>query len=162
MITEIEKQQMHARNINNMTQPLNEAYAHEVLEAYSKISDTFDEFTQLMRKRIPYEEWPERLQIAGISDALKSEYEQGSRKHIPEHDNALEQAIIRKIQSIGSAHTQLKSILESPLFEHLSKHDPYWNSDSEEIADKLYEIRCQINCLHDNLWDTISTLVGDE
>lgn len=56
-------------------QPLNEAYHNEVLEAYQKISETFDNFTQLMRQRIPYENWPKNLQIAGVSDKLKGEYE---------------------------------------------------------------------------------------
>ncbi len=61
-----------------MKQPLNEAYSNEVLEAYQRISDSFDDFTQLMRKRIPYEEWPERLKIAGVSEELLGEYEKKS------------------------------------------------------------------------------------
>lgn len=51
-------------------QPLNEEYKNEILEAYQKISDTFDDFTQLMRARVPYESWPKHLQIAGISEDL--------------------------------------------------------------------------------------------
>lgn len=59
-----------------MTQPLNEAYSNELLEAYQKISDTFNDFTLLMRKRVPYEEWPDHCKIAGISEDLKGEAEE--------------------------------------------------------------------------------------
>lgn len=51
-------------------QPLNEAYKNEILEAYQKISDTFDDFTQLMRRRVPYESWPKHCQIAGVNPDL--------------------------------------------------------------------------------------------
>lgn len=53
-----------------MKQPLNEAYQNEILKAYQKISDTFDDFTQLMRSRVPYESWPKHCQIAGINHEL--------------------------------------------------------------------------------------------
>lgn len=51
-------------------QPLNEAYQNEILEAYQKISDTFDDFTQLMRRRVPYESWPPHCKIAGVNEDL--------------------------------------------------------------------------------------------
>jgi hypothetical protein len=56
--------------IEEMKQPLNEAYKNDILEAYQKISDTFDDFTKLMRSRVPYEEWPKHCQIAGINPDL--------------------------------------------------------------------------------------------
>lgn len=216
-----------------MKQPLNEAYHNEVLEAYQKISDTFDDFTQLMRKRIPYEEWPERLKIAGVSDSLKGEYEPakdfkeesirltdecvGTLEEIIEkgwekcqpycrpdetframlmvmkhwkkyldavqsyaknrqslHEilkaqgqdpmNAFGKVVTNRLMDMGRAHKMLVSALDSPLFEKLSKHDPYWsaaNSEDDE-NDKLHDIRCQLSCLHDNLWDVVGSLVGDE
>lgn len=58
-----------------MKQPLNEAYSNELLEAYQKISDTFNDFTLLMRKRVPYEKWPEHCKIAGVSEDLKGNEE---------------------------------------------------------------------------------------
>ena len=51
-------------------QPLNEAYDNNLLEAYQKISDTFDDFTQLMRSRTPYESCPEHCKIARVSEDL--------------------------------------------------------------------------------------------
>jgi hypothetical protein len=54
-------------------QPLNEAYKNEVLEAYQKISDTFDEFTKLIRSRIPYENWPDHCKVAGLNKDLTCE-----------------------------------------------------------------------------------------
>jgi len=58
------------RYVRMKMQPLNEAYKNEILEAYQKISDTFDDFTQLMRKRVPYEQWPDHCKIAGVSEHL--------------------------------------------------------------------------------------------
>ncbi len=50
-------------------QPLNEAYGNKLLEAYNKISNTFDAFTQLMRQRVAVEYWPEDLKaIAGVNE----------------------------------------------------------------------------------------------
>ena len=51
-------------------QPLNEAYQNDVLVAFQKISDIFDDFSHLMEMRVPYEEWPEQCKIAGLSSDL--------------------------------------------------------------------------------------------
>lgn len=48
-------------------QPLNETYKNEILEVYRKISDTFDDFTELMRRRVPYESWPSHCKIDGVN-----------------------------------------------------------------------------------------------
>lgn len=54
----------------NNQQPINEAYKNEILEAYQKISETFNDFTLLMRKRVPYDEWPSHCKMAGVSEEL--------------------------------------------------------------------------------------------
>lgn len=212
----------------SMTQPLNEAYHHEVLEAYQKISDTFDEFTQLMRKRIPYEDWPERLKIAGVSDELKGEYEPvpepckecknitekcicdlediinkewhncspqsrldesfrsmmtvmlswkryldsiplyaNKRNEIVELLKAqgvdplqgMTQMAQSRLESIGRAHNMLMSIIDDDIFTNLNVTNPYWMTGTKNEGDKLYEIRCKLNCLRDNLWSVINILV---
>jgi len=49
------------------TGDMNEAYGNDLLTAYQKISDTFDDFTKLMRMRVPYESWPLHCRIAGLN-----------------------------------------------------------------------------------------------
>jgi hypothetical protein len=51
-------------------QPVNEAYSHELLEAYTVARDIVFECENLIYKRIPYEEWPENCKIAGVSEDL--------------------------------------------------------------------------------------------
>ncbi len=69
-------------------QPLNEAYSNEILEAYQLISNTFDDFTQLMRSRIPFAQWPDHCRVPGImvellrtdpSPSLNLEHEEDSK-----------------------------------------------------------------------------------
>ena len=130
-----------------MKQPLNEAYKNEILEAYQKISDTFDDFTQLMRSRVPYEEWPKHCQIAGINPT----------------SNQLEDKMISRIKDMGRVQERLKAILDDEIFDTLSKHNPYWDSKHEPECDKLDDLRRKFSCFQDNLWDIMGILcAGDE
>ena len=61
--------------------------------------------------------------------------------------------IIDRIEDIGRARQKLKSILDTEVFDNLSKHNPYWESKDEEMSERLYEIRMSLSCLNDNLWD---------
>ncbi len=151
-----------------MNQPLNEAYKHEVLEAYQKISDTFDNFTQLMRKRVPYEEWPDHCKSAIPSigcDAPATPIQQTLKQ--PEHVNipdasGLSLAILGRIQDIGRAQEKLQSILDDDMFDNLSKHDPYWHPTIGEEIDRLYDIRMKMSFLHENLWKVMGILNKNE
>lgn len=49
---------------------MGDADIDELLQAYQKISDTFDDFTHLMRARVPYESWPPHCKIAGVNPDL--------------------------------------------------------------------------------------------
>ncbi len=163
-----------------MEQPLNEAYQNEILEAYQKISDTFDDFTQLMRKRIPYEEWPDHCKVvagcevstpdirvkidtlpdpiyateSSVLNILKSK-ELDSTKTLPEQ-------MISRIQDIGRAQEKLQSILDDDMFDNLSKHDPYWHPTADEEVDRFYDIRMKMSFLHENLWKVMGILNKDE
>ena len=167
------------RYVKIMPQPLNEAYKNEVLEAYQKISDTFDDFTQLMRKRVPYEQWPAHCQaIAGVNPELlgpSSETPPRERGNFPTKDiwdvlrerglnpmEAFPTAVISRLEDIGRAQARLKSILDDEIFENLSKHNPYWDSKHELEADKLDDLRRKISCLSDNLWDLWTILRKEE
>lgn len=225
-----------------MKQPLNEAYKNEILEAYQKISDTFDDFTQLIRKRVPYEQWPDHCKIAGVnpemlgcshpnseirkivpppepmripdfpqemldlcqdpiddlekiilegwrhvqSDCRPDEsframlkvmlkwkvYLESKQKKEEAQTNiwdilkaqgmdptkAFSMGMISRIEDIGRAQNKLKTILDNDVFDTLSKHNPYWHSEHDIEADKLDEVRRQLSCLNDNLWDLWAVL----
>lgn len=161
-----------------MKQPLNEAYENEILEAYQKISDTFDDFTQLMRKRVPYESWPKHCQIAGINpdllgpaDPPGTHIQQRFDKPpvpmpIPDFtertSNQLEDKMISRIKDMGRAQERLKMILDDEIFDTLSKHNTYWHSIHEPESDKLDDLRRKFSCLSDNLWDIMGILRTEE
>ncbi len=124
-----------------MKQPLNEAYPNEVLEAYQKVSDKFYDFTKLICKRIPYEDWPKDLKV--------------DSENLPD-------CMIDKIQDMGRVEEKILNILEDDIFKKTSKHNPYWESELEQEADKLDDLRMKFACLNDNLWDIISILRKEE
>ncbi len=156
-----------------MNQPLNEAYKNEVLEAYQKISDTFDDFTQLMRKRVPYEQWPDHCKIAGVSEdfgcpppGTKIKGFDKTPQMIPipdltDHTSNLIMIIDRlvyRIIDLGRVEEKIKNILDDEIFDTLSKHNPYWDSKHDLEADKLDDLRRKFSCLQDNLWDIMAIL----
>lgn len=149
----------------------------ELLEAYEKISSTFDDFTQLMRKRVPYQDWPEHCKIAGVSENLLGRADEPAKKNhaqrnkdvwdvLREHGiNPLESfpsAVIKRLEDIGRAQQKLKSILDDDIFDNLSKHDPYWDSEHEPEADRFHDVRMKLNCMRDNLWDLWAILRNEE
>jgi len=66
---------------------------------------------------------------------------------------AFPMSMINRLQDIGRAQQLLKSILDSEIFENLSKHSMFWHSDRCVDAEKLDDIRGRVVCLNDNLWD---------
>lgn len=72
--------------------------------------------------------------------------------------------MVSRIEHIGRAHQALFRLLQDDIFENLSKHNPYWESEHEAENDKLYDTRMKLSCLNDNLWDImrILTLETDE
>ncbi len=197
----------------------------ELLESYQKISDTFDDFTKLMRSRVPYDQWPEHCKIAGVnpemlgpieekpepinfgkeicelSDKVGKELQEAlkhgwknvqpnnrpdesframvllmskwmnfirAKEQYAEHNNniwdilkargldptkAFPMAMIDRVQDIGRAQERLKSILDDEIFEKLSKHNPYWDSNHEPECEKLDDLRRKFAQMNDNLWD---------
>lgn len=137
---------------------------NELIQAYRKIHETFDDFTQLMRARIPYKEWPEHLQIAGINEDLLGPADKKEEKMSGECDecgeHALEcicNAVMKRIQDMGRAQEKLKTILDSDIFGKAA-FDPYWTHDNEDFDNRLDEIRLRIAVLEDNLWDVWAVL----
>lgn len=65
---------------------------------------------------------------------------------------------IRFIQNTGKAVVALREIVESSIFEYLSKHNPYWQSEHELEANKLNEIRITLNDLYDKIYGAMVLL----
>ena len=130
-------------------------YQSELLEAYSKISDTFDDFTQLMRKRVPYHSWPQRCKNTEVSDDLK-----GNPEINLENTSHL---LISRVKDLGRAQEKLKFILDDEIFDRTNKHNAYWNTESEADWDKLDDLRRKFALINENLWDLMAILkTGDE
>lgn len=70
--------------------------------------------------------------------------------------------MVARIEDLGRARSLLESVLEEQMFKDLSKHNPYWESEHEVEADKLYDIRCNLRCLIDNLWEVVAILKHPE
>jgi len=154
----------------------------ELLDAYEKISATFDDFTLLIRNGIPYEEYPDHGKIARVSEDLlgKSEDVDVSLS-VPTQSvstqkdvwdvlrqrginplGSLSTDVITRLEDIGRAQQKLKSIIDDDIFDNLSKHDPFWDSTYESECDRLHDIRMKLNCLRDNLWDLWAILRREE
>jgi len=148
----------------------NQAYQNKILEAYQKISDTFDDFTQLMRKRVPYEQWPDHCKIKDMDidsgEKHLFSHESPNSISIPDYTESpssqLEDKIICQIKDLGRIQERLKMILDDEIFDKTSKHNPYWYSKYEEEEDKLDELRIKLSCLNDNLWDIMAILRKEE
>lgn len=70
--------------------------------------------------------------------------------------------MVARIEDLRRARSLLESVLEEQMFKDLSKHNPYWESEHEVEADKLYDIRCNLRCLIDNLWEVVAILKHPE
>jgi hypothetical protein len=77
----------------------------------------------------------------------------------PEEDEiCIGPGIVEAIIRLGRAQEKLKTILETHLDQTISKHDPQWHSEYERENDQLYEARCKLNCLHDDLWNLMAII----
>ena len=71
-------------------------------------------------------------------------------------------AMISRLEDIGRVKEKLLTILKDNVFKNLSKHNPYWDSEHETAADKLDDCRMKFGYIHDQLWDIVSVITGDE
>lgn len=59
---------------------------------------------------------------------------------------------------IGRAQQQIIDLLDHDLFEDLSKHNPYFDSEHELEADKLEDCRRRLQFVHETLWNIVAML----
>lgn len=76
-------------------------------------------------------------------------------------ESAMSLIVVKRLEDIGRAKEKLRIILDDEIFETTSKHNPYWQSEHEQEADKLDDLRMKLACLNDNLWDIWSVLRQD-
>lgn len=76
--------------------------------------------------------------------------------------NTLPDAMIKRIEAIGTAKEKLLQILDHNIWIDLSKHNPYWESQHEVESEKLHDLRMILSLFHDKLWDVWGTLHHDE
>ena len=73
-----------------------------------------------------------------------------------EYDNAQpELPLKRHLQNVGRAEEKLMRLLEDAIFDTLSKHNDYWDTD------KLDDVRMKLSCIKEQLED-IQVLINPE
>jgi len=68
---------------------------------------------------------------------------------------------VKALISIGRAEMILNKIFGNPLFDNLSKHNPWWDSEHEKEAELLHDIRCQFQSINDDLYELSAELKQD-
>lgn len=77
-------------------------------------------------------------------------------------EDLLTNKVISRLEDIGRAKQMIKSILDDDIFDTLSKHNPYWDSEHEVESEKLYDCRMKFGLVQDNLWGLYSILDKEE
>ena len=77
-------------------------------------------------------------------------------------DCKLVSALISTIKDIGKAQAKISDILRRDIFNKLSKHDPYWDSEDETLADKLHDMRITFRCIEEELNEVYCLLDEDD
>lgn len=83
-----------------------------------------------------------------------------SRGFNPIH--SLPTAMISRIEDIGRARQAMYAILDNELFEHRSKHDPFWESETLQDMDKLQNVRMKLSFMYDSLCEVLEILNNDQ
>lgn len=77
----------------------------------------------------------------------------------------------RRLEDFGVIREKLSVLLDTTftdrdmrIFDMLSKHEPWWNSEHEIESDKLYDLRCMLMGIESKLLDiwTIANAKEDE
>lgn len=70
--------------------------------------------------------------------------------------------IVNALVAIGRCQEILMRIEENDLFDNLSKHNTYWDSEHEIESEKLYDIRMRLCSLTEDLAELINILSLDD
>ncbi len=72
--------------------------------------------------------------------------------------------IIKNIMKWGKAQYLLQELINNEIFDSqfLSKHNPYFHSEDDELADKLDDLRRKFVFIQDKLSDIIQMIEIDD
>lgn len=70
--------------------------------------------------------------------------------------------IVKAILRLGRAQEKLDALLRSDVFDDLSKHDLFWQSDHEIEMNKMDAVRMRLKHIHSYLWELNGLLLGSE
>lgn len=70
--------------------------------------------------------------------------------------------MIERLVLLGRVEEKLSSILDDEIFNMLSKHDPFWESEHQQESEKLYDLRCKLSFISDNLGELWTIVKGNE
>ncbi len=73
-------------------------------------------------------------------------------------DNEFGQCFVEEFKRVGEARYMLNELKFHELFDNLSKHNPWWDSEHEIEGDKLEDIRMQLSFIHSRFIDVLDKL----
>ena len=65
---------------------------------------------------------------------------------------------IKYLLRVGQTRERLKTLLDHKLFENLNKHNLFWQTEDDEIDEKLSEIRMFLSYVENELYDVFVQL----
>jgi hypothetical protein len=69
--------------------------------------------------------------------------------------------ILKRLEDVGRVRERLDELLKLEIFDDLSKHNPYFDSEHDLESDKLYDIRCKFRVIQDSLEGISNILYKD-
>lgn len=74
----------------------------------------------------------------------------------------MDSQLIKHLHGVGQAQLRIKELLARDIFDTLSKHNPYWDSEHEAEGEKLEDARCALNGIQCELWEIQEALSAPE
>jgi len=74
----------------------------------------------------------------------------------------MNQDMINHLHNIGKAQYMIKELLQRDIFDTLSKHNDWWDSDDPIASEKLDDVRCTLNGIQYELWEIQEALSAPE
>ncbi len=69
--------------------------------------------------------------------------------------------VARYLVNVGRATQKLREALDHDIFDDLSKHSTYWQSEDEKTDGKLHDIRMALSIIREALSEALYKIEGD-
>ncbi len=83
-------------------------------------------------------------------------------EYTPPKPTLLEDKMISQIKDMGRIQEKLNVLRSDEIFDNLSKHNQYFDSQYELEADKLDDLRRKLACIRESLDEILNILEKDE